>query len=29
MDDIVKELSDNFDFTKSNVKERLDELIDR
>ena len=29
MDDIVKELSDNFDFTKSNVKERLEELINR
>ena len=29
MDDIVKELADNFDYTKTNIKERLNDLIDR
>ena len=29
LDDIVKELADNFDYTKTNIKERLDELIER
>ena len=29
MDDIVKEIADNFDFTRTNVRERLEELIDR
>jgi hypothetical protein len=29
MDYIVKEIADNFDFTRTNVRERLEELIDR
>ncbi len=29
MDDIVKELADNFDYTKTNISERLQTLIDR
>jgi hypothetical protein len=29
MDDIVDELADSFDFTRTNIKERMEELINR